>query len=346
MPPPCSRCRLGLLWLRSTADLLCSATLLLASASAAAAAPASAVAAAAAPAAAAAAKPRHCPHRAADGPLAAERPASAGEIRLIGAGKFLDNSASLSSERGAGGARSGCAAQLCQPVCWELPAGPTPLPVPFQHGTSLRCPLQACPTCWATLQPTLSSRFMWCCENCRRPSQQVRQHEQGVCCGARRGSDAQGCLRVHAQDGWLLQQCPVLATVSRPASLGSCHCSTQAAAGGQQGVLRHLLSVSADCDDVAGAAAQHARRPTPPWAQVEVGPRTSQLGSLLLSSPLVAMFVCFCRFCVFGPAGAACPLTSGAGCTIPRPLRLLPSALYPCCSRFSSERLPKLALFV
>lgn len=34
----------------------------------------------------------------ADGPLAAERPASAGEIRLIGAGKFLDNSASLSSE--------------------------------------------------------------------------------------------------------------------------------------------------------------------------------------------------------------------------------------------------------
>ncbi|KAI7840850.1 hypothetical protein COHA_005442 [Chlorella ohadii] len=33
----------------------------------------------------------------ADGPLAAERPASAGEIRLIGAGKFLENSASLST---------------------------------------------------------------------------------------------------------------------------------------------------------------------------------------------------------------------------------------------------------
>ena len=56
-------------------------------------------------------------------------------------------------------------------------------------------------------------------------------------------------------------------------------------------MLRHLLSVSPDGDDVAGAAAQHARRPPPPWAQVKVGPRTSQLGSLSLSSPLVVL--CF-----------------------------------------------------
>ena len=89
----------------------------------------------------------------AEGPLAAERPAAAAEIRLIGAGKFLEPALTLKGApargrgRGGRGRVPGLARRRQPRPRRPLVPALTPAPAPPRPAAP---PLQTCRTCWAT----------------------------------------------------------------------------------------------------------------------------------------------------------------------------------------------------
>lgn len=189
------------------------------------------------------------PDCAAEGALAAERPASAAEIRLIGAGKFLDNSASLSSERGPHKPK-GCsqcmAAQL--PRTSRLPRTPRP-PRMYRRQP-------------AAVPPQLLAHSLrcWCLPPCRPAARAWRaggRHRGHAARSASKAAAAEtsrwglwsGACWVVGVAVWLVQRrCQRTACQQTACSrqqllhpLPNRACSPQAAARAEQRMLRHLL---------------------------------------------------------------------------------------------------------